>query len=65
MRLYSGLPWSVVYDFCLEYCAEGLNGYHEVTDTFDEVSDLNPDVPEERISGPFPNDNDRFWVYSG
>ena len=54
---------SVVYDFYLWYCVEGLGGYYEVTDTFDEVDDLNPDVLEEGIAGPFPNDHDGFQVY--
>ena len=65
MVLDYGLTQSVVYDFCFWYCVEGLGGYHEVNDAFDEVANLNPDVPEEGISGPPPNDHDRFWVYFG
>ena len=65
MRLDFGLPQSSVYDFYLWYCVEGSGGYHEVTDDFDEVADLNPDVPEESIARPSTNDHDNLWVYSG
>ena len=60
VRLDSGLPWSVVYDLLSWYCVEVLCGYHEVTGSFDEVADFNPDVPEESIYGPSPNGNDCF-----
>ena len=46
MILDAGLLRSVVYDLCFCYCVEGLSGYHEVTASFDEVSELNSDVPE-------------------
>ena len=62
MILDAGLPRSVVYDFLLWYCVEGLGGYHEVTGAFAEVSDLNLGVPEEIISVLSPNDNDHLWV---
>ena len=52
MRLESGLYRSVVPEFFFWYFVKGLGGYHEVTDDFDEVSNLNTDVPEEGISGP-------------
>ena len=37
-----------------------MGGYHEVTDAFAEVADLNTDEPEEIIAGPYPNNHDRF-----
>ena len=52
MRLNSGLITRVSYDFCFWYYVEVLGGYHEVNDTFADVVDLNPDVPEEGIDGP-------------
>ena len=58
MELDSRLNRSVVYDFCLWYCVEGLGGHHEITDAFTEVSELNQDVLEEGISGLSPNDHD-------
>ena len=58
MGLDFGLPQSVVFDFCLGYCVEFLVGYHEVIDSFDEVSDLNLYVQEEGIGGPSPNYHD-------
>ena len=63
--LDSGFTRSVVYEFCFLYFVEGLDGYNEVTDAFDEVSDLNQDVPEEGIAEPSPNYHYRFWVYYG
>ena len=60
MVLDSGLAWSVVYHFLFLYCVEVLGGYHEFTDDFAEVADLNPKVPEEVIAGPSPNDHDFF-----
>ena len=65
MWLDSGLVRSVVYDFYFWYCEKGSVGYHEVTDDFAEVYDLNLDVPEEIISGPSHNDNYCFWEQSG
>ena len=64
MELDSGLTWSVIYDFCFGYCVEGSGGNHEVADEFTKVAYLNPDVPEEGIDGPSPNDHDCFRVYS-
>ena len=64
MGLDSQLTWSVIYDFCFGYCAEGSGGHHEVADAFTKIADLNPDVPEEGISGLSPNNHDCFWVYS-
>ena len=64
MGLESGLNWSVVYDFCFGYCVEGSVVHHEVADAFNKVADLNPDVPEEGIAGPSPNENDCLRVYS-
>ena len=60
-----GLYWCIVYDLCFGNSVEGLISIHEVNDAFDEVSDLNPDVPEERVYGPYTNDHDSLWVYSG
>ena len=64
MVLDSWLTWSVIYDFCFGYCAEGSGGNHEVADTFTKVADLNLDVLEEGIDGTSPNDHDCFRVYS-
>ena len=52
-----------VYDFCFWDSVGGLGVHNEVTDDFSEVTDLNLDVPEESISGPSPNDNDRRKRY--
>ena len=49
MGLVSRLTWSLIYDFCFEYCVEGSGGHHEVADVFNKVAYLNPDVPEEGI----------------
>ena len=56
------LDWSAVYDLCLWYCVEGSSGYHNVTDYFADFSYLDPDEPEEGISGPYPNDHDCLKV---
>ena len=64
MGLDSGLTCSVIYDFCLGYFVEGSGINHEVADAFAKVAYLNPDVPEEGISGPSTHDHDCFWVYS-
>ena len=63
MGLDSGLTWSVVYELCFGYCVEGAGVHHEVSDAFTKVNDLNPDVPEEGISGPLPNYHD-FYGYA-
>ena len=57
MELDYGLTWSVIYEFCFGYSVEGSGGNLEVTDPFTKVTYLNPDVPEECISGPSPNDH--------
>ena len=62
MGLDAGFPHSVLYDFFFWYYVEGIGGYHWVTDSFDDFSDLNPYVPEESIDVPPPNDHNRFWV---
>ena len=41
-----------------------MSGYHEVPDAFAEISDLNPYVVKERISGPSTNYHYRFWIYT-
>ena len=38
---------------------------HEVTDDLSEVADLNPNLLEEVISEPSPNDHDCLWLYYG
>ena len=63
MILGARLSLSVVYNFWFWYCAEVLSGYHEVTDNFYEVSDLNPYLPKEYISVPYPNDHYFLWIY--
>ena len=62
MKLDYRLTWSVVYDLYFGYFVEESDGHHEVADSFTEVADLNPDVPEEGISVPSPNDHHCFWV---
>ena len=64
MVLDSGLTWSVIYDFCFGYRVEGSGGNHGVSDAFTKADYMNPNVPEEGIAGPFPNDNDCIRVYS-
>ena len=49
MRLVDRLSQSVVYNFYFWGCVEVLGGYHEITDAFTEVADLNPYVPKELI----------------
>ena len=63
VRFDVGLFRSIVYDFCLWDCVEGMGVHHEVTDAFTEVADLNPYVPKELISGPSPNYHDRLQIY--
>ena len=63
MRLGAGLSRSVVYDFCFWDFVEVLSGYHEVTDDFARVSDLNIYVTKEHIAGTSPNDHGCFWIY--
>ena len=60
----SGLFWCIVEDLCLVNSVEGLIVGHEITDTFSEVYDLNPDVPEEIIYGTSTDDNDHLWAHS-
>ena len=60
-----GLYQCLVYDLCFKNSVEGLIKSHEVTDVFDEVVELNPDVTDKIISGPSTNDNDCLWVYPG
>ena len=62
MRLDDGLSQSLVYDFYLLYCVEGMCGYLEVIDEFDEVDDLNPYVPKEIIYGTYTNYHYCFWI---
>ena len=63
MGLESGLTWSAIYDFCFGHRVEGSGGNHEIADAFTKFSDLNTDVPEEGIDGPYTNDHDCFWIY--
>ena len=60
MGLDSRLTWIIIYDLCFGYNVEGSSGHHEVADTFTKVAYLNPDVPEEGIPVPSPNDYDFF-----
>ena len=53
-----GLYWCIVYDLCFGNIVEYLIYVHEINDAFDEVADLNTDVPEEIIYGPYTNDHD-------
>ena len=64
MGLDSGLTWSAIYDFCFGYRVKGSGGHDEVADSFTKFTYLNPDVLEEGISGPSPNDHYCFRVYS-
>ena len=59
------MNWCIVDYICFRSSVEDLISVHDVNDAFDEVSDLNPDVPEERIYGSYTNDHDSLWVYSG
>ena len=55
--LYYILPLWIVDDFLFGNSIEGLIYNHEVTGTFTDESELFPDLLEEGISGPSPNDN--------
>ena len=61
IRLY----WCIVDDLCFGDSVEDLISVHGFNDAFDEVADLNPDVLEEIIYGPYTDDNNSLWVYSG
>ena len=63
MVLDSVLTWSAIYEFYFRYHVEGYDGHHEVAHAFTKVASLNPDVPEEGIAGPSPNDHGCFWLY--
>ena len=56
MILDTGLYWSLVYALHFWNCVEGICVYHDITDSFTEVDDLNPYVTKERTSGPSPGD---------
>ena len=60
-----GLPWGVVYGFCLMIFLEWMIADHEVSDAFAEVSYLYTYVPEERVSGTILNDRDSLKVHPG
>ena len=63
MILGTGLSRSVVYDLLLWNYVEGLGGYHEVTDAFTEITDMNYFVPKELFSVPSSNDHYCFRIY--
>ena len=58
LQFFLGIPWCIVYDLCFGNIVEYLIYVHEINDAFDEVADLNTDVPEEIIYGPYTNDHD-------